>query len=980
MSPFVPKRRTITRWALFLAGMACLMLPSLVLAQSASPYAVSNDDLSKKIFLDYLFGPLTGTGTSPLTQVVKVLNSAILFLGGVFMAYTIIAGTMSTAHDGEMLGKKWSSLWLPIRTTLGAAAVMPVIGGGWCAAQAAVVWLATLGIGIANVMWSAYATPQNMLSDSIYSPPSMNHQVYQTYKNMLLSNVCVEAYRANSSQILGQAMPWAAAALAINPTAQDAIPFTFSANGTSMSGIWYGSSAEFAANNAAQAMSTTTIIPLSVTPTCGSIIFPAAIPQVAAAQGGAAAGNDGGQWSSATGNTLLNMPAVAAQILPTQLAAINGAQAQLRTLAKSIVAGGGDPASDAVLSQQVSSILSSLVAQYSSSVGAQAKAVYSSAVNPNYIATMNKDGWVTAGAFYMEIARAQDQLTDAVTTLPTTSNSWSVKLQAAAEDAANGKTSGFWTRIWNLVTPDKVIQNMGRAMKMANSAEAQASGGVASITNASNANSSDDSMSGSWTDRFVSAFTSSRTSDGWFSGNNNDAGTGLNQNPIISAKNLGNQMINWAWTSFGVMAGIGLFTIGGAGAGTFTIIAGPFTLLFGTLLVGGASMAFYLPMLPFILWIGVVLGWAVLLIEAVIAAPLWAVVHMAPDGDGVVGRGGQGYMLILSLTLRPALMIMGLVAAISLMRPLGYLINSTFGGAFAISRGPGMGGLTAMVAGCAIYAGVMITVVNRVFSLIHVVPDRLLRWIGGGGQGELGQEAHAMDQGSAGKMVAATGAINQISGQAQNMLSGARQLNQAKKTEEMGKENKLAQERGNIGDNVSRADEASRESMGQAERGGEDAPNAEQNYAHAQSEAKMATGAAVAGAVQMAQNDVAAGKGSNGSADFLKDYEAAQSASAKGDGKAMSSFISSKAAEANNKVERGQPLQEFEKHARSAGKNQDRAQAAGAQVREAQMRQMFSANIADAKDAGGDEPSPTSGSFGRGNSSGDDDLSGDMDR
>lgn len=93
MSPSVSRRRAFSRWTWFLLGMACLLLPSLAMAQSG-PYSVSDDDLSKKIFLDYLFGPLTGSGTSPLTSVVLILNSAILFLGGIFMAYTIIAGTM----------------------------------------------------------------------------------------------------------------------------------------------------------------------------------------------------------------------------------------------------------------------------------------------------------------------------------------------------------------------------------------------------------------------------------------------------------------------------------------------------------------------------------------------------------------------------------------------------------------------------------------------------------------------------------------------------------------------------------------------------------------------------------------------------------------------------------------------------------------------------------------------------------------------
>lgn len=56
--------------------------------------------------------------------------------------------------------------------------------------------------------------------------------------------------------------------------------------------------------------------------------------------------------------------------------------------------------------------------------------------------------------------------------------------------------------------------------------------------------------------------------------------------------------------------------------------------------------------------------------------PLWMVAHLAPDQDGVVGKMGQGYMLVLSLFLRPVLMVIGFVAALSLMTPCLMFINA----------------------------------------------------------------------------------------------------------------------------------------------------------------------------------------------------------------------------------------------------------------------------------------------------------------
>ncbi|MFS8295810.1 hypothetical protein RPF65_24520, partial [Enterobacter hormaechei subsp. steigerwaltii] len=57
--------------------------------------------------------------TSPFSPISGVFLAGILAFGGVLAGYTMLAGTLQTAHDGEMLGKKWSSLWIPIRTTLG---------------------------------------------------------------------------------------------------------------------------------------------------------------------------------------------------------------------------------------------------------------------------------------------------------------------------------------------------------------------------------------------------------------------------------------------------------------------------------------------------------------------------------------------------------------------------------------------------------------------------------------------------------------------------------------------------------------------------------------------------------------------------------------------------------------------------------------------------------------------------------------------
>jgi hypothetical protein len=246
------------------------------------------------------------------------------------------------------------------------------------------------------------------------------------------------------------------------------------------------------------------------------------------------------------------------------------------------------------------------------------------------------------------------------------------------------------------------------------------------------------------------------------------------------SKNLGDQLINTSLMAFaGGMVAIGAtsVTVLGTGVTGLASLLSPLLMfLFSMLFIPGVVLAYIVPMVPYILWIGVVLGWMILLIEAMIAAPLWAIVHLAPDGDGVVGRGGQGYMLVLSLMLRPALMVLGLVAAIILMKPIGFLVNSTFYGAFNLSVSPGTFGVLAMMVGSILYAVLMFTIISRVFALIHVVPDRLLRWIGSSG-GELGQEAGNIEQMSTAKTIAGLGAMKMTGDLARSAGQGVAQLN-----------------------------------------------------------------------------------------------------------------------------------------------------------------------------------------------------------
>ena len=109
----------------------------------------------------------------------------------------MLAGTLHTANDGEMLGKKWSSLWIPIRTTLGVSMILP-IKGGFCAIQLVLIWIAVQGIGLADQTWNAFA--ENPLKGSVVPQPYIDKQVKELYKAGVMGYACLAAIQKDQDE------------------------------------------------------------------------------------------------------------------------------------------------------------------------------------------------------------------------------------------------------------------------------------------------------------------------------------------------------------------------------------------------------------------------------------------------------------------------------------------------------------------------------------------------------------------------------------------------------------------------------------------------------------------------------------------------------------------------------------------------------------------------------------------------------------
>ena len=130
-----------------------LLLISQDLFAESNIFTIPQSDLSMKL-LNHVFGTVgtivTGfVSQTALTNVLKYFNNACLVLGGILILYSLIVSTINTAHDGEMLGKKWNSVWIPIRAALGFGLLLPT-KATLVVIQVFVIWVVVQGVGAAD--------------------------------------------------------------------------------------------------------------------------------------------------------------------------------------------------------------------------------------------------------------------------------------------------------------------------------------------------------------------------------------------------------------------------------------------------------------------------------------------------------------------------------------------------------------------------------------------------------------------------------------------------------------------------------------------------------------------------------------------------------------------------------------------------------------------------------------------------------------
>ena len=150
----------------------------------------------------------------------------------------------------------------------------------------------------------------------------------------------------------------------------------------------------------------------------------------------------------------------------------------------------------------------------------------------------------------------------------------------------------------------------------------------------------------------------------------------------------------------------------------------------------GFLLGYMLPLMPFFRFILGVLGWLLLVFEALLAMPLFALAHLKTDGEGFMSQMAQsGYIMILGLIIRPILMIIGMVVGLICFNAMAQLTNQLF--LYAITNvNLNNGQMTnnmdpiSLSINMMLYATFMITLANSAFKAIDLIPNHVMGWLG----------------------------------------------------------------------------------------------------------------------------------------------------------------------------------------------------------------------------------------------------------
>ena len=657
---------------------------------------VAANDVSVKV-LNSLFGegwhallPGGDTGATTATNiffpVLEKFNTISWAAVGILFAYTMALGIAGTAHSGEPLGKRYSTLWTPLRFAFANAMLAPVVKG---LSIFQIIILASVGFStnFANWVWSASLDYLQETGGRVSTtlPGDRLHEGYTLAQGVLQGlvlqehRVVREGYSLSGSGVSN----WQVSTTGGGETSYRMLfqaPVPEGAQTTFKDGD-YG----------------------AVLVVCGS--------------------DEGGE-----GGTLASMGVNACTAMRNSVA---GLITDLHPVARAIVTPDADPDPRAFLRA-----ISNYNTRYSSAMQSQVLSRMSAAQKEelnSFVAQAKGQGWLTAGIYYWTIARVNEKAGNLMSMQASYSD-------GAARDIQNVslEMSGSFERMKKLLSDAAGPGGDLEGMSDLASLEGADDGILAKIKSVCSVPLRKATMS------MVDSLSESG-------------------DPLVAMSSYGHHIIGIgeglvgaaiaaagaAAAMEGVEGAAGKVPVVGKVARFFTGAGKALSKMAALALVAlaipvfllGFVWAYYLPSLPFILFLSSFCGWLILVVEALVAAPLWIAAHAMPEGDGMAGEKGKaGYMLLLNILMRPPLMVAGVWAALFLVDGLAPWLGKAMKVFMYSVTGGTMFGVFSMFAMITIFTILLYILSHKLFGLIVHLPDSVIRWVGGGAP-NLGEHA-----------------------------------------------------------------------------------------------------------------------------------------------------------------------------------------------------------------------------------------------
>lgn len=633
-------------------GLRCILMLLLALLPelACAELKWENPPGDKSIYyLGQIFGPMgsalpQGTGNALIGSLFSIFNIAVLTLGSIVVSYTIILSTINTAQEGEVMGRKWSSLWIPLRSAIGMAFLIPT-ASGFSLLQMLLMEVVVYGAAAANQVWAQVVYSFSGTGTGFSGSVTLDNTQMKAVANGLLnSSVC--QYVLNND-----------AACRDSFTDNPVYPYQAPNDNSKL---------VFGVQNNP-----------NYTQVCGSVQA-GSMPSQA---------TDADSWFA------------------TNLLALGFAYSSLAPAASEIAT--ANPPSNANILFNTMNIIQGTLSTAPQKLDTNLTGANKEALN---------NGWITAGSYYMVmISNGNNNIVFPVPTstgAPDATQKAQLSTQCTAQlDKALG------SNMTNFLKLSEVSGNGTGSSTTLTLPTTQSDPSIASLMDAAFA-----PMRNAIYPKMMSITTSN------------------SKGPVASLTDLGGTLLDSAqllW--FGVMAATlillliacvqqSILPFCWAITGVLMILVPILTFIITILWGVGALIGIYLPMVPYLVFTFTALSWLILVIETIVAAPIVALGLVSPAAENL-GKAAPAVMIVVNVFLRPSLMVIGFVLGAKLVDAAINMLNFGF---FATVESNVQGlGLFGLIALLTLYGGTALSIIHECFSLIHVLPDKVIRWIGG---------------------------------------------------------------------------------------------------------------------------------------------------------------------------------------------------------------------------------------------------------